>query len=328
MTTITKLPPELTLNILSSLEEDKAALSRLSLVSSFFVEVAQQLLLRHLVLLVDMPLDGCETPFDKIIALFDKKPHLSVHVQTLVLSSRHSGLESSKSIIRALNLLNRVTSLRYLGLKNALMLPLWDMSPLISDPFLKTNPLTRLTKLKLRSPWISWSDIAILLYLPSLDHLSLDYLPPGHASPTLSGCRGKICPVRTLELWTWRGQSGPLLKSVLELTNKLEFLRLKMESAESFVSQSYTALEIGEAMVPVRDTLKVLRVEGGCCIDVHPGSRLDLSGFKVLKKVDVLSSLMFSARTADRSREGLYKLLPCSLVELQVCHNLSRRYIF
>jgi hypothetical protein len=324
MATITKLPPELILDILGSFEDDKVTLCRLSLVSSFFVEAAQQLLSRHLVLSVDMPLDGCETSFDKIITLFNQKPHLSVHVQTLVLSSRHSGLESSKSILRALNLLNRVTSLRYLDLKNALILPLWDMSPLTSDPFLETNPLTRLTKLKLTSPWISWSGIAIFLYLPSLEHLSLVHLPSGHAPSTLSESRGKICPIRTLELSTWGGQSGTPLKSLLELTNKLEFLGLAMISSESFFLPSYTVLEISKALVPVRDTLKVLKVKGECSADAHPGSRLDLSGFKILEKVDVLSSLLFSARSADRSRDGLFKLLPRSLVELQVRHNFSR----
>jgi hypothetical protein len=142
MATITKLPAELVYQILNSFEDHKTTLCRLSLVSSFFVSVAQQLLLRHLVLSVDISLNGIKTPFDKIIKKFDKTPHLSAHVLTLVLSSRHQCNESLDSIKRALDLLNRVTSLQSLDLNNALMLPRRDISPPASGFFLETNHLT------------------------------------------------------------------------------------------------------------------------------------------------------------------------------------------
>jgi hypothetical protein len=318
MATITKLPAELVYQILNSFEDHKTTLCRLSLVSSFFVSVAQQLLLRHLVLSVDISLNGIKTPFDKIIKKFDKTPHLSAHVLTLVLSSRHQCNESLDSIKRALDLLNRVTSLQFLDLKNTLMLPRWDISPPSSGSFLETNRLTRLTKLKLRSPWISWSGLVTLLYLPNLEHLSLDYFPDDFASPAYENIQGRICALRSLKLGTWQAQRGLPLKRLLEMTTRLEEFMLRMGPETSSGRHSYNSSEISQAMVPIHDTLRVLSISGADSYDAQPVSPLNLSGFRVLEKVEVLSSLYFASCDAERWRVGQYKLLPRSLVDLQV----------
>jgi hypothetical protein len=312
MAAITKLPAELVYQILNSFEDHKTTLCRLSLVSSFFVSVAQQLLLRHLDLSVDISLNGIKTPFDKIIKKFDETPHLSAHVLTLVLSSRHQCNESLDSIKRALDLLNRVTSLQSLDLNNALMLPRWDISPPTSGFFLETNHLTRLTKLKLRSPWISWSGLVTLLYLPNLEHLSLAYLPNDFASPTFENIQGRTCALRSLELGTRQAQRGLPLKRLLEMTTRLEEFMLRIGPETSYIS------EISQAMVPVHETLKVLSISGADSYDAQPVSPLNLSRFRVLEKVEVSSSLYFGSRDAKRWRVGQYKLLPRSLLDLQV----------
>lgn len=320
MAAITKLPAELVHQILNSFEDHKTTLCRLSLVSSFFVSVAQQLLLRHLDLSVDISLNGIKTPFDQIIKKFDETPHLSAHVLTLVLSSRHQCNESLDSIKRALDLLNRVTSLQSLDLNNALMLPRWDISPPTSGFFLETNYLTRLTKLKLRSPWISWSGLITLLYLPNLEHLSLAYLPNDFASPTFENIQGRICALRSLELGIWQAQRGLPLKRLLEMTTRLEEFMLRMGPETSYISS-----EISQAMVPVHETLKVLTISGADSYDAQPVSPLNLSGFRVLEKVEVLSSFYFGSRDAERWRVGHYKLLPRSLLDLQVCSSQGSR---
>jgi hypothetical protein len=281
--------------------------------------VAQQLLLRHLDLSVDISLNGIKTPFDKIIKKFDETPHLSAHVLTLVLSSRHQCNESLDSIKRALDLLNRVTSLQSLDLNNALMLPRWDISPPTSGFFLETNHLTRLTKLKLRSPWISWSGLVTLLYLPNLEHLSLAYLPNDFASPTFENIQGRTCALRSLELGTRQAQRGLPLKRLLEMTTRLEEFMLRIGPETSYIS------EISQAMVPVHETLKVLSISGADSYDAQTVSPLNLSRFRVLEKVEVSSSLYFGSRDAKRWRVGQYKLLPRSLLDLQVLSSQGSR---
>lgn len=327
MAFITKLPAEIVHQILNSFKHDKATLCQLSLASSFFAPVAQQILLKHLVLSVDISLTGTETPFDQIIKKFDETPHLSAHVQTLVLSSRHKCNESLNSIKRALEILNRVTSLKSLHLKNTLMLPRWDISAPTSGSFLERNPLTRLTKLNLKSPWISWDGLATLLYLPKLEHLSLGYLPPGQLPSTLSECRVKFCRIKTLELGSWRGGPDLPLRTLLELTNGLEVLSLSIETATQLNSRRLTPSGVNEALVPVRNTLKALSIIDLCGEDAIVGSRLDLSEFKKLEKVEVSSALFFVSPTDGRLRDGLYKLLPRSLVELQVRYSRVALYI-
>jgi len=71
--------------------------------------------------------------------------------------------------------------------------------------------------------------------------------------------------------------------------------------------------EVGEALTPVQDTLRILTISGPAT-SPSDRSRLNLSAFTRLEKVNVISNFFL----ADDAREGLYKLLPQSLLDLRV----------
>ncbi|KAE9374096.1 hypothetical protein N431DRAFT_404605 [Stipitochalara longipes BDJ] len=313
MVTITKLPAELLQQALQNFEDDKATLGRLSLVSSLFASVAQQLLLRHLVLSVDTPLDGVETSFDKIIRLLDEKPQLSTHVQTLTIFSRHAWTQSLDSINRVFNLLDRVTSLRSLDLDHELMLP--DDETHLFNSIIEANRLARLTKLRLRNPFIKGNVFTELLYLPKLKYLALDHLLPPLA--IFLSSLDRVCSLRTLEIGYWRGQPDLVLKNLLETTVGLEELVLRMQP-EEYIESICIPSEVSQAMTPLQDTLKVLTITGPAFSPLPDTSRLDLSSFRVLEKVNVVSSFLFPPPEVAESRVGLYTLLPRSLLDLQI----------
>jgi len=50
----------------------------------------------------------------------------------------------------------------------------------------------------------------------------------------------------------------------------------------------------------------------------HDGSQMSLHGFRCLRKVNIPAVCFFGTNTLGSDRNGLYKLLPSSLVELQV----------
>jgi len=202
MATITQLPAELLQQLLQNFEDDKATLCHMSLVSPLFATVAQELLLRHLELSVDPDPDGLETSFDQLVKLLDEKPQLSTHVQSLTISSEHAWNQALKAMTRLFNLLSRVTSLRSLDLNHELVLS-EDGLPLFHS-CLDTNPLARLSKLRLRNPFIRWSIFTELLQIPNLDTLVLDHLPVPPL--TFPNPLNRVCSLRILEVGYWRGQ--------------------------------------------------------------------------------------------------------------------------
>ena len=325
MATISDLPAELLQQLLQNFEDDKATLCQLCLVSPLFAIVAQELLLRHLDLSVDPGPTGIETHFDKVIKLLDEKPDLSKHVQGLTIYSPYGWNQSLDSIERTVNLLSRATSLRSLDFNHELMAAEHEDHPFIR--FLKASPLPRLAKLRIRNPFIQWAIFLELLHLPKLELLVLDILPAIPSltvSPPLSfvypGSPQRTCWLRKLDIACWRRQLDSTLNELLVTVTRLEELTLRIETEEFVSASSFTCIpsDVTKALKPVQDTLKVLNITGPAISPAGDTSRLDLSAFTRLEKVDVISNFFFTDDNADDARDGLYKLLPQSLLDLRV----------
>lgn len=80
--------------------------------------------------------------------------------------------------------------------------------------------------------------------------------------------------------------------------------------------------DIVDALRPLENVLGELRMNGwNQHWPIHDGSRLDLSLFKKLKKVDVCSFLLFDSPGPGMRRNGVHALLPSSIQSLRVSIN-------
>ena len=193
------------------------------------------------------------------------------------------------------------------------------LKQLLLCPSPQSNPYSRLTRVKFKSrvASLSWYGLAECMHLPTIQHISLADLPASLARLTLSDFEGRTCPVRSIEImWLSEGKSRSL-KILLGMSSMLKILEIKMIGKQTMNGGIYTAAEIGDSLVPVRSTLRALAIEGPWSLQSQSKYRLDLSGFKRLESVKLYSHLFFSDDT-ESPRDGLYTLLPRSLVEFHV----------
>jgi hypothetical protein len=312
MANITELANELTLEILLYFEYDKATLCQLALVSSHFRPLAQQVLLKHLTLSVDVLEDEGNSSLDYIL----KIPNIATLVQTLSLSWRDAHLKNNS---RANHLLKRLPLLESLDISTTLYMPP-EYNTILRPSFgsLETHPLNRLTKLKLECD-ITWLGLIEFMYLPKLEHIYLHHLPPVDTTTLPEKFRGRTSPVRTIVLQQCKS-GRPVdhsLKRLLQRAEKLEVLNLTIGQSPGG-AVSYRPFIFGQSLAPARHTLRILTITGPGMDRGMDGSRLDLSSFQKLQRVEVFSLLFFSSTYAHRARDGLYRLLPQSLLELKV----------
>ncbi|KAN0102599.1 hypothetical protein V8E51_010912 [Hyaloscypha variabilis] len=78
--------------------------------------------------------------------------------------------------------------------------------------------------------------------------------------------------------------------------------------------------EVSQAVAPLHHTLKVLGITGPGHTSWPPPelSRIVLSGFGTLKRAAMLSNSFFPIQAMDDMGDGLYEVLPHSLLELQI----------
>ncbi|KAE8453955.1 hypothetical protein EG329_007731 [Mollisiaceae sp. DMI_Dod_QoI] len=306
MVNIIELPNELSLKILSYFEYDKATLCQLALVSSHFRPLAKEALLKHLVLSANLLEDEHNSSFDRILQILVEEPNIATLVRTLTLSWTHQ-----ENYPRAEYLLQRLPLLESLYLSVPFFASSEDGKPhRPSFRFLQKHPFNRLTKLQLASD-ITWLDLTEFMYLPKLEHLNLHHLPPCDAVPLPEKFQGRISPVRSIDLQHCRSALDRSLERLLQRAGKLEVLQLRC-------GVHYWPLRFGQSLAPAHHTLRSLTITGRGMYIGMDDSRLDLSGFQMLQKVDVFSFLFFSSFRANKARDGLYRLLPQSLLELRI----------
>jgi hypothetical protein len=85
------------------------------------------------------------------------------------------------------------------------------------------------------------------------------------------------------------------------------------------LSSNLSPKAASRVLSPLKSSLETLHlVEDESHWPGHDMTQLDLSGFKVLSKINVPSTCFFKNLTYGVKRRGLYKLFPHSLVELRV----------
>lgn len=85
------------------------------------------------------------------------------------------------------------------------------------------------------------------------------------------------------------------------------------------LSTALSPASISRALAPTKHSLKYLElIDNGCEWPGHDQTQMELSDFESLIKIHVPSTCFFKTYTYGGKREGMYALLPPSLVELQV----------
>jgi hypothetical protein len=115
-------------------------------------------------------------------------------------------------------------------------------------------------------------------------------------------------------LGSWKPDFGDRLQRLQQSADALEKLSMGLEN------QSSPSL-VGQDLAAARHSLRVLVLEKSKMCRwraVYYESCLDLRGFEELERAHVVPPPFLGAEYADWWRRGLYRLLPKSLLELQV----------
>lgn len=197
MASISELPNELILNVLSCFEHNKWTLRHLALVSSGFRPLAKQFLLKHLLLSADVEYSESGRPYSygQIMGMLVEDPNTATHVRTLDISWTDSDPENDP---RAKNLLTRLPLLEYLEIQTTFSKDTQSpMRPFPSFQFLEDHPFDRLTKLKVDND-IGWIGLTEFLFHPKLNDLFLFCLPQYDTSYLREEFHHRSSPVRRI----------------------------------------------------------------------------------------------------------------------------------
>jgi hypothetical protein len=261
MIVLTEMPFEIAREILSYLEHDRTTLSQLALVSAYFRPLAQEVLLRHLAIRLDVSGAGENSPFDNLMRMFDRDRSLSAFVRTLDLSWTEP---FARNNYRASNLLKRLSNLEIL----AVATPMYrsrQFNLMFHPLFLKTCPLNRLTKLRRRGGSLSWAALEDFMRLPNRRELSLEYPPTDvRSSPVENGSSGHFASLRCLEMENWGGpRRHDPLAAFLKKSKSLEVLSVSMrESNRNDHRALLSPFKTGQVLAPLRSTLRSLTIDG------------------------------------------------------------------
>ena len=275
----------------------------------------------------DLSGDGYE--YDMLMYAFKSNSNLASFVRTVYLDwegPRESNAELPESDEGLANqktndLLALLSNMESLWIKTKP--DCWTFTP----EFLEQNPAPRLRKL--RVPWfgVSVNDMFTYMTIPTLRNFGLDYptrgdgLRPELMDQDRSGITG-------LELdWLYLGNNHlPFseMAALLRLCSSIKTLLCTLPGSEDTESRNMkTALSpasMASLLVPFSETLVELNLFHGrkTTWPGHDGSRLDMSKFEVMRRLEVPASCFFDATTLRDDRRGVWKLLPPRLVLLEV----------
>ncbi|MCJ1280279.1 hypothetical protein MMC21_008106 [Puttea exsequens] len=323
---------------------DKQSLSRLARTCRRLNILASRVLMREIEINVVTKSkkrgdyrDGYE--YDMLMYAFKSNSNLASFVRTVYLDwegPRESNAELPESDEGLANqktndLLALLSNMESLWIKTKP--DCWTFTP----EFLEQNPAPRLRKL--RVPWfgVSVNDMFTYMTIPTLRNFGLDYptrgdgLRPELMDQDRSGITG-------LELdWLYLGNNHlPFseMAALLRLCSSIKTLLCTLPGSEDTESRNMkTALSpasMASLLVPFSETLVELNLFHGrkTTWPGHDGSRLDMSKFEVMRRLEVPASCFFDATTLRDDRRGVWKLLPPRLVLLEVCVELHEYFVY
>jgi hypothetical protein len=330
MVKLQELPTELLSEIFSYLAWDKQLLRNLALQCKCFSLAVRPILLRNIVL---TPNGG---PKSLKLELFNRSiceaPLLASMVRSLSIIWSESSIKLHGNID---SLLSRLTALRVLKVQNSS-----DHAP-FKNNFLNVNNMNKLTEVALNDTNLTVEILVRYIFLENIHRLSVLWLrnpaPPTfdllgyHEAewPAPSLPKGKTpgsSPLVVLDLGPIFHLPEPVLKEILSWPKALRQLRSTIpgqnDPGRFGVSKQLLSTlspeSISRALSPTKDTLEDLElIDTTCEWPGHDETRMDLSDFKALRKIWVPSTCFFKNFTYGVKREGMYMLLPPSLVDLR-----------
>ena len=194
----------------------------------------------------------------------------------------------------------------------------WIFTP----DFLDQNSALKLRKLQL--PWSAASLDVIVQYLkfPKLDELHVSYTdsPYAHRLDVVQACKDQA-PSGISQLFLRTSDlSFSDISMLLKLFSNLGGRRLgivRMDAQELLSSPASVSGLLTTLRLTLVD-LWLLKDGNSSFKTSHDGSRLDLSTFNVLKKLNVASDCFFADKQPGSARDGLWKLLPPRLEDIKV----------
>ena len=310
---------------------EKKLLRNLALQCQCFSLAVRPILLRNVVLTPNGSTNSLK------VALFNRSIREMPLLASFVRSMSISWSESSAKLHDHIeSLLSRLTALRVLEVRNS------SDHASFNHSFLGINPMNQLTKVTLNDTNLTIEGLAQYFFLENVQHLAALWLrnpvPPtfdllGYAQvewrlPSLPGRRiHGSSPVTYLDLGPIFHLPEVVLKEILFWPKTLRRLRSTLPGQDDpgrfgVSKQLLTTLSpesISRALAPTRETLEDLElIDTGCEWPGHDQTKMDLSDFAALRKISVPSTCFFKNLTYGVKREGMYLLLPRSLVDLRV----------
>ena len=329
--------------IFSLVQHDKPILCSLAQVNRQFSNLVPQYMFRHVHICQRMT-DHALLPksLECFVRSIDERPSLALLVRSLDLSWDTSQLNSTSDCgIHDLtnHLLEKLSNLHSLNLeKNELHGPKYRFVP----TFLHTNPIPSLHSVTIRGQATILDDLVLWLLKPGLRSLSVEEIShhvadaKGLLASLSSGRMATDLSSLLLGVPSFIPQS--ILEQILQLTPVLRDLGCGIPVRKSLTiwtihSQGdypkLSLMGLKESLLPAREHLVSLILSDNerpydDWTGIH-GPCLDLSSFTSLKHLRAPAPCFYASRVPGPSRDGVYKLLPRTLEELQV--SLAIRYI-
>ena len=329
------LPTELLFEIFLYLAKDKQLLRNLALQCHRFSCATRPVLLRNVTLTIH------EAPSTLRLDLFNRtvseNSELGEKVQALSLDLlRVDGTTKAKIHEIVETLLCRLSALRTLKVQDN------SHPPCFKSTYLEVNSLKKLTSLTMSDVNLSLQSMTRYMFLENLSHLNVLWIrnptPPifdllGWADaewpiPTLpENKRAGSSPIALLDFGPIFHLPEEVFSEILTWPKALERFRGTIPGKDvpgrfgvsKRLSTTLSPESIARALSPTKNSLKWLElIDNDMQWPGHDESKMDLSDFKSLNKLDVPSTCFFKNYTFGRKKDGMYALLPHSLVELKV----------
>lgn len=328
------IPYELMNEIIFELKDDKLALCQLGRAASWLNSLVRPVLFRHLKVKFPYPSQSTNRTAEDIIRVYEASLDLQHVVQSLSLR-----LETSAPITPALVTATWMISqeankfLEKFPLLRSLEIHSTGSSCSFWPGFLETNAMKHLTKLELHDICLDPTHLLAYMMIENINHISVSSMrvvKPGALvySPTFIP---RTSPLRSLDLGSAFPIAEELLEWLLQWPRGLETLVCnvpgeKDEYLQHFGVYSYGYREtlvtspraIARSLASMKHSLLNLEIRSEASHKSYDQTRLDMSDFEVLQTLILPCRLLFESPIAHQSRDGMFQLLPRSLLELEV----------
>ena len=328
MSSINALPEEVLSKVISFIQHDHAALRALTHVSHDFNCSTLPYLVRHISFIIRKPDHSFSTSFELFMRSLHENNKIALYVQTVKLrwsTGTSITKNNRRAYSRANDLLRELPNIRILSLSIIGPLPV----P-FDHGFLDTNPLPLLREFKLFDFNATAAHIAKYMIITPVKTMKIERLnvhaPLSRSIRETSPCR--ISKLSSLRLPYFHLPTSTL-SDILCLPQSLEILHctlpgdqeLRFGALQASMRTALSPAAMTRVLEPVKDTLVELRLDDGILTrwPSHDRSRIDFSQLNALRRLGISSSCLFPFPTAkEKEREGLWRLLPSQLEELDV----------